>query len=97
MGEVGLENKEGEHTNIPNQRRPQTTRSQHQKCVFYINFFSLILHVLYQIDRERCFEIAIPPKSWQFFFQRKFEVEKRDYTKEFGREIPELVNKNLKV
>ena len=25
MGEVGLENKEREHTNIPNQRRPQQT------------------------------------------------------------------------
>ena len=49
-------------------------------------------------DREQCFEIAIRPKSGQFFFQRKFEVEKRDYAEEFGREIPEeLVNKNLKL
>ena len=55
------------------------------------------LFFLDQIKREWCFEIAIAPKSRQFFFQRKFEVEKRDYTKEFGREIPGLVDKNLKL
>ena len=59
--------------------------------------FVFFLFFLDQIKRERCFEIAIAPKSRQFFFQRKFEVEKRDYTKEFGREIPGLVDKNLKL
>ena len=61
------------------------------------NLLSSFLFFLDQIKRERCFEIAIAPKSRQFFFQRKFEVEKRDYTKEFGREIPGLVDKNLKL
>ena len=64
---------------------------------FSIFSFVFFLFFLDQIKRERCFEIAIAPKSRQFFFQRKFEVEKRDYTKEFGGEFPELVNKNLKV
>ena len=69
-----------------------------EKTIFCLLFiFVSFLSFLDQIKRERCFEIAIAPKSRQFFFQRKFEVEKRDYTKEFGREIPGLVDKNLKL
>ena len=40
MGEVGLENKEREHTNIPNQRRPQQTSIEAQIINFLVSFYS---------------------------------------------------------
>ena len=95
MGEVGLENKESEQTNIFQHHSGEKSNSRDSTSKATAS--SIFAPDTTFIGSALCFQISLPPKSWQFFFQRKFEVEKRDYSKEFGGEIPELVNKNLKV